>query len=139
MSGVDLYDWLKALHVAVAMTFVGGVIATTIFLSVQGQVADTSQAAAIWRRWDGRLTTPAMVLVWALGLTLGLWAGWFKSGWLPTKLVFVLLLSGVHGVQSGMLRRRAGGRTVPFAAAPMLAAVLGSVLIIAAMAVVKPF
>jgi len=51
----------------------------------------------------------AILLVWALGLTLALQGHWFRSVWLPAKLVIVLALSAWHGVQSGVLRRLAGG------------------------------
>lgn len=44
---------------------------------------------------------PAMLLVWALRLTLALSGGWFWSGWLMAKLDFVVLFFSVHRVQSG--------------------------------------
>ncbi len=81
-----------------------------------------------------------MLVVWALGLTLALRGGWFASVWLPVKLVFVVALSGVHGVQSGTLRRLAGGSIAPFQplrfAGPL---VIAFTVAIAVLAVVKPF
>ena len=58
----DLYPWLKALHVASAMIFVGGVLAVGAFLRT-GRQGD-AQAAKSMRRWDQRVTMPAMLLVW---------------------------------------------------------------------------
>ena len=98
------YLWLKALHVAAALTFVGGTLADALALA-GGQ--------SVSRRWSRTVTTPAMLLVWALGLTLALRGGWFSSRWLQVKLAFVVVLSGLHGVQSGLLRRMAGGRQPP--------------------------
>ena len=41
---LDLYTWLKALHVAAAMIFVSGVLGVAVFLSVAGpDHADTAR------------------------------------------------------------------------------------------------
>lgn len=139
----DAYPWLKGLHVAAAITFVGGVLATTVALSTLSGDGDLSleQRRMIGglRLWDARLTTPAMLVVWALGLTLALSAGWFRSGWLPVKLVFVVLTSVVHGMQSGSLRRLAGGKARVRSQQPAALVILVSAALIAVLAVVKPF
>ena len=132
----DLYTWLKALHVAAALVFVAGVAGAAVF----GTAAQPHDAATArtFHAWDRMVTTPAMLLVWALGVTLALQGGWFRSGWLSAKLVFGVVLSGLHGVQSARLRRLAGGA----AAAPLsLAAplVLACATAIAVLVVVKPF
>ncbi len=36
---------------------------------------------------------------------MAVWYGWFNSGWLVTKLIFVVVLLGFHGMISGRLRR----------------------------------
>ena len=133
----DLYPWLKALHVAAALTFVAGVVAVAVFLRAAPDDPSSATVARGFRRWDAAVTTPAMLLVWALGLTLATTAHWFAAGWLQAKLILVLFLSGLHGVQSGRLRRRAGGLPggLSSAAAPVaIACVVG----IAILAVVKP-
>jgi protoporphyrinogen IX oxidase len=103
---VEFYPWLKALHVAAAMAFAGGVLAVAIVLA-----ANEPSRAVIdqVRRWDSWVTTPAMLLVWGLGLSLALTGQWFAHAWLQAKLVLVVALSGLHGVQSGRLRRLAKG------------------------------
>lgn len=132
----DLYAWLKAFHVAAAFTFFGGVFGATVFLSV----ADPSSiaTAGAMRRWDQRVTTPAMLLVWGLGLTLALSGGWFKAGWLILKLGFVVMLSGLHGVQSARLRRMAGGGSAGAPSRLAAPAALIAILAIALLAVLKP-
>ncbi len=132
----DLYFWVKAFHVAAAFTFFAGVLGVAVFLRVVE--ACSIDAACAMRRWDQRVTTPAMLLVWALGLTLALIGGWLKAGWLIAKLVFVIALSGLHGVQSATLRRRAGGSLASAPsrfAAPMA---VGAIVAIALLAVLKP-
>ncbi len=143
MTFHDVYPWFAGLHVASALLFVGGLIAETVFLSTlpEARALDPAQRRAVSavRAWDRRVTTPAMLLVWALGLTLAVMQGWFSSHWLQAKLVFVVVLSALHGVQSGTLRRLAGGtggarkQTVP-----IFVIVICAVLI-AVLAVAKPF
>lgn len=132
----DPYTWLKALHVAAAITFIAGVLSAALVLATPAPGhAETARAL---HRWDRNVTTPAMLLAWALGLTLALMGGWFPDGWLHAKLVFVVALSGVHGMQSAKLRRLAGGAAAT--GLPRLTAsfVVGSVVAIAILVVVKP-
>ena len=137
------YSWLRALHVAAVLVFVGGLLGIGVFFSALGPDAASSaeqlRLIAGLRRWDGRVTTPALLAVWALGLTLALEGGHFRSIWLPAKLAFVLFLSGVHSVQSGTLRRLAGGAPHRLAMPAILTAVLLSLGLIVELAVVKPF
>ena len=143
MTLSDAHAWLKGLHVASALLFVGGLVAETAFMAslptAEEPTLDQRNAVSAVRAWDQWLTTPAMLLVWGLGLTLALSPEWFSSHWLQVKLVFVLALSALHGVQSGALRRLAGGggrvrkQTVP------TLVILISVVSIAVLAVVKPF
>ena len=138
MSFAELYPWMKALHVAAALAFTGGVLAVSVFLAaVRGGDAGAGSIARGIRRWDQAVTTPAMLLVWALGLTLATTGHWFADGWLQVKLGFVLVLSGLHGVQSGRLRRLAGGGEArPSRGAPIA---IGCAVAIALLAVAKPF
>ncbi len=133
---LNLYTWLKALHVDAAITFVAGVLSAALFLAAPPP-GYTETVRAI-HQWDRTVTTPAMLLIWALGLTLALMGGWSRDGWLSAKLVFVVALSGVHGMQSAKLRRLAGG--VAAASLPRLIAplVVGSAVAIAILVVVKP-
>jgi uncharacterized membrane protein len=117
MNAAAVYPWLKALHVAAAITFVGGVLATAVILRPKlGDNAsgrEESGTVRSLRAWHREVTTPAMLIVWALGIVLALQGGWFASLWLQAKLALVVLLSAVHGVQSGALRRLAGGSALP--------------------------
>ena len=132
---LDLYTWLKALHVGAAMTFVAGVLSAAVFLAAQPGGAETAGAL---HRWDRRVTTPAMLLVWALGLVLALEGGWFRSGWLSAKLVLVVALSGLHGVQSAKLRRLAGGGATAALSGLVAPLIVGAVVAVAVLVVVKP-
>ncbi|WP_414448034.1 CopD family protein [Burkholderia sp. 22PA0099] len=138
MTLAMLYPWLKALHVAAALMFVGGVSAGALCLSAAPHAAGAQALAAVLERWDRYVTTPAMLLVWGLGLGLATMGHWFDSGrWLIVKLVLVVLLSGLHGVQSGRLSAlRRGAAARPWRAAPAVVVLVAG---IAMLAVVKPF
>ena len=137
MNLATLYPWLKALHVVSAFLFVAGTITTSMVLAAErtnpGSVEPVAGFLSRSERW---LTTPAMLLVWAFGLTLAVTAGWFSATWLQVKLAFVVLLSAVHGIQSGQLRRLA--RNKPLTPWTTLPLILVSLLAVVVLAVTKP-
>ncbi len=137
------YPWLKGLHVAAALLFVGGLIGETVFLASLCQAEDLTLAqrrtVAAYRAGDRLLTTPALLLVWGIGLTLASLGGWFSASWLQAKLVFVLVLSALHGIQSGTLRRLSTDAKPPRAQTMPALAIVISVVAIALLAVTKPF
>ncbi|ACS38224.1 CopD family protein [Methylorubrum extorquens] len=134
MIPIDAYTWLKALHVACALLFVGGVVASSLVLAAGREAR--ARVAPVQRRWDRLITVPAMLGVWAFGISLATSGGWFTYGWLQAKLVLVVLLSAVHGLQSGQIRRLTAATDVkPLRAAAL---VIPSVIAIAILAVLKP-
>jgi protoporphyrinogen IX oxidase len=109
------YLWLKAVHVIAAILFMAGNFAALIFiqwLQTQWSSSDTRNVAVMLRHWNARVTTPAMLAVWGLGLTLAMRGGWGSSDWLKLKFICVLALSALHGIHSGALRRIAAGMPV---------------------------
>lgn len=139
MNAATYYPWLKALHVASALVFFGGVVSVGVFLHMLTvDSPEIRTLAASVRRWDHVITTPAMLLVWALGLGIGSAGHWLNAPWLTVKLVFVVVLSAVHGMQSGKLRRICHGASImPLHAALPIA--VTSAVVIAILAVAKPF
>jgi uncharacterized membrane protein len=133
------YLWLKAVHVAAVLLFIGGLFAQTFALAAaeRGDAATTAPLA----RWDRLVTVPAMLLVWVTGATIAVEAGWFTSPWLWAKLAFVLALTGLHGIQSGKLRRLRGGNPPSGATSVLRAAgfIAAAVASIAVLVVAKPF
>ena len=115
MNAAALYPWLKALHVAAAITFAGGVLAAAVMLRPSpGDRKSPLQSGTVGslRTWQRNVTTPAMAIVWALGIVLALHGGSFASLWLQGKLALVVVLSALHGIQSGALRRLESGAAV---------------------------
>lgn len=133
-----LYPWVKALHVACAMLFVTGLVSAALVLLFARRQADGAASCALaFRRWDSRVTTPAMIGVWAFGVAMAQSGGWFAAGWLQAKFALVLLLSAVHGMQTGRLRRIASGIELK-SGVNWLPTILVSVTAVAVLAVVKP-
>jgi uncharacterized membrane protein len=142
---MHVYLWLKAFHIAAATTWISGLVAAGLAVASRPACAgirtaqDRSSLAAV-RRWNRRVTFPAMLLAWALGIAMAMQAGWFSSPWLMIKLIIVGALAALHGVLSGTLRRLDCGVDHPAAillyAAP--ATILG-VVMIAILVVTKPF
>ncbi len=141
------YLWLKALHIVAVITWVGGLLAIAVAIAAvsdprdQHAIANRATLLARVRRWDRRVTTPAMLLVWLMGLSLASMGDWFPQAWLGAKLAVVLLLSAVHGLLSGNLRRLSLSQEPgsPASLRHAAAAVVVAVLIIVILVVIKPF
>lgn len=98
------YLLIKAAHIVSVIVFLSGMAVVAMFLRFPS--ANTLPAIRIFDRY---VTTPAMLLTWALGILLGVLGGWFTAGggfWLGLKILLVVVLSGLHGMITGRLRRK---------------------------------
>lgn len=129
-----LYDLMKSVHIVAMVVWFGGTMTAVLALGYA-----TPEIIARFARFDRLVTTPALILVWLAGITMAVWYGWFNSGWLVTKLVFVVALSGFHGMVSGRLRRaQAGSPDNPNTLRAIPAIVVGLTIIVT-LAVTKAF
>jgi putative membrane protein len=105
------YLWLKALHIAAVLVWIGGLFAAAFAVTAgsKGSPDELGRIALLEdvRRWDQRVTSPALLIVWGAGLALAMQGAWFPAPWLIIKLAIVVLLSALHGILSGTLRRLA--------------------------------
>jgi putative membrane protein len=140
-----IYPWLKALHVVAVISWMAGMLyLPRLFFyhcdTVPGS-PDSERFKLMERRLLRIIVNPAMVAVWVLGLTLAFMSGAYTQAWLMTKVVLVLMLSGVHGLFSRWRKdfaRDANKRSKRFYAAwNEVPAVLMIGIVI--LAVVKPF
>jgi putative membrane protein len=119
MSGFlgNAYLWVKAIHVVFVIFWMAGLFMLPRFLVYHRAAAPGSPEAALWIEREVRLRriilTPAMIVVWLLGLALaanlGLFEGQPGLGWLHAKLLVVFLLSGYHGWAVGFSKKLATG------------------------------
>ena len=146
MNPATRYDLVTLVHLGADIVFIAGLLAAALVLAALSfqaapALAKEQRLVAGMRRWHRVVTTIALLLAWGCGIWLALQAGWFHSGWLHAKLVLVLALSALHGVESAALRRARGSTpTVPARAwrvAPALALV--AIAAIIWLAVIKPF
>ncbi|RSZ57324.1 hypothetical protein HF313_11250 [Massilia atriviolacea] len=109
-----IYLILKALHIVAVMTWTGGMLLQACLLRTMAHrplplMPDERGVIGAAVRWDRMLIAPAMLLAWACGLALAIRGHWWMTPWLNAKLVLVLALSAVHGMQGGSLRRMLDG------------------------------
>lgn len=140
------YLLIKSLHVASMVAWMGGMVllsAIHLWLA-KAQCPRTDRETAVIlsvRRWDTRVTVPAIVLTWLFGVVAAWQGDWFSAPWLHAKLLLVVGVSALHGMLAGALRRTAGdpSRLPPAYARHAGAIVLVSTVVIVLLVVVKPF
>jgi len=137
------YLWLKALHIVLVITWIGGMLTVAGATAAYADNTEASRQAEFFgkiRKWDQRITTPAMLGVWVLGLTLSGVGQWFPQPWLVAKIALVLVLSGLHGMLSGRLRRLATGQSSTGTISHLgYVAIIGLVFVVVVLVVIKPF
>lgn len=137
------YLLIKSFHLTAVLAWVGGMLALSVTLAAQRAQAappgGQTLLAAI-HRWDRRITTPALAVVWLLGITLIVMGGWYSAPWLWAKFVIVFVLSGIHGKLSAGLRRLLAGelRELPASVHWMPVLTLAAIAVVALLVILKP-
>jgi len=139
------YVWLKAGHVIFVIFWIAGLFMLPRFYVYHQEAAPGSDEEARWlereRKLRSIIITPAMVLVWVLGLSLAYVTDAWQQGWFIAKFAIVLALSGYHGWMVGYGRKLAAGRRpVGGRALRMMNEVPGiAVVLIVVLVIVRPF
>ena len=139
------YAWLKAGHVIFVIFWIAGLFMLPRFYVYHQEAAPGSPEEARWvereRRLRNIIISPAMVLVWLLGLSLAYVTDAWGETWFQAKLAVVVALSAYHGWMVGYGRkleqglRPASGRALRLMnELPGIAVVLIVILVI-----VRPF
>jgi protoporphyrinogen IX oxidase len=101
----DGYLWIKALHVIAVISWMAGLLYLPRLFVYHTQTEPGSAASERFKVMERLLMKaimlPAMIVSWGSGLTL-IWMGEHlaSGGWIHVKLLFVVLLSAVHGFLS---------------------------------------
>ena len=95
------YLWVKAAHVTFVIFWLAGLFLLPRFYVYHHEAAVGSPEDRAWIERESRvrsiILTPAMILVWVLGLMLAFNVGAWGQGWFTAKLLFVVLLSAYQG------------------------------------------
>ena len=107
------YLWVKAFHIMFVIFWMAGMFMLPRYFAYHCQCAVGSDEDAKWIEREYRLMriiiNPAMTLAWIFGILLVLNIGLDAGGWLHTKLVLVIILSGFHGMLSKRRKEFAAG------------------------------
>jgi len=142
-----LHEWLNALHIIAGILWIGGMMAMALVWGAYSRSAGEAESAGqralldTVRKWNRCVTSPAMILLWVAGIVMIVSYGKFPHAWLLIKMVVVLVLSALHGMLSGNLRRRATGQPVKDMALVRNAStvIVTGVILIGILAVIRPF
>lgn len=145
----NAYPWVKAAHLIFVIFWMAGLFMLPRYLVYHQEAAIGSPEAAQWVEREAKIRkiilTPAMIVVWVLGLTLGANLGLFSGasglGWLHLKLLLVVILSGYHGWAVGYSKKLAAGRPTMTGRQLRLINEVPAVLVtfIVILAIVQPF
>lgn len=101
--------WVKSLHILAVISWMAGMLYLPRLFVYHTEAGVGSREAETFKVMERRLMcgiiNPAMVVTWVAGLWLAIEVFQFRGGWLHAKLLFVVLLSGVHGYLSASRKR----------------------------------
>lgn len=136
------YELVKNAHMLfVVALIIGMVINGLLLLSLRSGTPQADRTIALAKRLNGSLMGIILGLVWILGLTLAYLGHWFGDAWLWAKLVMVVAVSALHGMQSGAFRKMLqspGSRASGFMRASGLVVIVLAIIIVY-LVIVKPF
>ena len=139
------YLWLKAGHVIFVIFWMAGLFMLPRYYVYHQEAPAGSEEEARWIDRENKLRkiilTPSLIMVWVFGIALATAMGFWSSGWLHAKLLFVLGLSAYHGWLVGYGKKLAKGqRPLTGKKLRLLNEVPGiAAAVIVVLAVVKPF
>jgi putative membrane protein len=103
-----MYRWILAFHIIAVIAWMAGMLYLPRLFVYHCEADAGSRQSETFKVMERRLLTviitPAMIVTWLLGLWLAWWGGWFAAPWLWAKLVLVVLMSGLHGMFSRMVK-----------------------------------
>ena len=139
------YPWVKAAHVTFVIFWMAGLFLLPRFYVYHHETTVGCPEDRAWIERESRvrsiILTPAMIVVWVLGLMLAVSLHAFSSGWLSAKLLLVILLTAYQGWLGLYGKKLAQGqRPLSNKALRMLNEVPGiATALIVVLVIVKPF
>jgi protoporphyrinogen IX oxidase len=137
--------WVVAAHVTFVIFWIAGLFLLPRFYVYHQETAVGSPEDRAWIERESRvrsiILTPAMIVVWILGLMLAFDIGAWDQGWFHAKLLLVIGLSGYQGWLFSYGKKLANGeRPLTSRAVRMINEIPGiAVAIIVVLVIVRPF
>ena len=107
------YQWIKAAHVIFVIFWIAGLFMLPRYYVYHQEAEPGSAEEARWIERERKLRTiiitPAMLMVWALGLALAYTLEAWGQTWFQLKFLLVFALSAYHGWMIGYGRKLANG------------------------------
>lgn len=102
---MDIYLWVKAVHVMAIIAWMAGLFYLPRLYVYHTQTTPGTPESERFKVMEAKLLriimNPAMIVSWVLGLGLvALEPSWLSDGWLHAKILLVLLMSGSHGAMA---------------------------------------
>lgn len=101
---MDLYAWIKALHVISIIAWMAGMLYLPRLFVYHVDAEPGSKQSETFKIMERRLLkaiiNPSMIASWVFGLWMAYESGFYTQGWFHAKFALVLLMSGVHGYLS---------------------------------------
>jgi protoporphyrinogen IX oxidase len=139
------YPWVKAAHITFVIFWMAGLFILPRFYVYHHETAPGSAEDRAWIEREDRvrtiILTPAILVVWVLGLMLAVHLAAFGQGWFSAKLAFVVALTGYQGWLGAYGKRLgAGKRPLDSKALRIMNELPGiAAAIIVVLVIVKPF
>jgi len=139
------YPWVKAAHVTFVIFWIAGLLLLPRFYVYHHETTAGSAEDRAWiereRRARNIILTPAMIVVWVLGLVLAVNIDAFGQPWFHAKLALVVALTAYQGWLGAYGKRLAAGkRTADNRSLRIMNEVPGiAAALIVVLAVVRPF
>ena len=107
------YLWVKAAHVTFVIFWMAGLFLLPRFYVYHQEASPGSPEERVWIERESRvrsiILTPAMLLVWLLGLMLAFHLDLWAAPWFSAKLLLVVALTGFQGWLGAYGRKLANG------------------------------
>jgi putative membrane protein len=111
------YPWVKAAHVTFVIFWIAGLLLVPRFYVYHHETTPGSAEDRAWiereRRARNIILTPAMIVVWILGMMLAFNIDAFNQGWFVAKFAMVIALTGYQGWLGSYGKRLAAGTRSP--------------------------
>jgi putative membrane protein len=137
--------WVLAAHITFVIFWMAGLFLLPRLYVYHQEAPAGSPEDRAWIEREARvrsiILTPAMIVVWILGLMLAFDIGAWDQGWFHAKLALVIALTGYQGWLSAYGKKLARGeRPLSGKAVRMLNEVPGiAAAVIVVLVIVKPF